>query len=233
MALIDCSQKGVALSSSSPYNENIRTLVRYLMVGGLLMKYQSESLLTLCQQLLPEDPTLVAEVEWSISSPISYLYHHPMQALWGKRLTLHKPLSNLPWFALLYGLKQRKLTFRLHQPQAQKRMAWVIRGGRFDGSHATRHRQPGSETDLFIQLASQYLKSFDYVLCEFSPSPAGVTMGILPTAGMEDCVALAQASGYGTIIPYTPGESSLNWAIPDTLPSALPLYEHLTSLWKA
>ncbi|MFC7442957.1 DUF6630 family protein [Laceyella putida] len=198
------------------------------------MKYQTESLLTLCHQLLPEDPTLIAEVEWSIHSPISYLYHHPMQTLWGRRLKLHKPLSNLPWFALLHGLKQRKLIFHFHQPQAQKRMAWVIKEGRFNGSYAYQHEQWDSEKDLFIQLASHYLQSFDYVLCEFSPSPDGITMGIIPEEVAEDCIALAHDSGYGTITLHSAIDSPPVHMVAgfSHIPS-LPLYQHFASLWKA
>lgn len=198
------------------------------------MKYQADALLTLCRELLPEDPALVTEVEWSIDSPLSYLYLHQNAALWGRRLNLHKPLSNLPWFALLHGLKQRQLLFHFTHSQAKKRMAWVIKEGRFNGSFAVQHDRLELEKDLFIQLASHYLQSFHYVLCEFSPSPEGITMSILPEDVAENCHTLARASGYGTITLHTPDASSpIHTAVSSSPAAALPLYQHLTHLWKA
>lgn len=172
------------------------------------MKYESEPLLECCYYLFPYDYSLQEEVRLSIHSPIKYMLY--MKNQWPfNQSGIQKPLSNLPWFALLSGLAKRQLLFswnnqlqtpwELNHTEAKHRWAGIIKDGRWDAAYLLQ-AESSEEYELFLKLATKWLTPFNYVLCEFTPSFVPTTFTILEQDVALICKQLAQASGYGNLI---------------------------------
>jgi hypothetical protein len=177
------------------------------------MQYQPEKLLDLAHFLLPNDPTLVEEVNFCIKNPKEYLLTTMMMD--------SVPLSNLPWFALIHSLKQRNLIFTFDESlisawfstkhaKKSKRFAWVIRDGKWNESHfASSDPVSHPYVRFFFQLANHYLEPLQYVLCSLIPTLHPYTLTILPVQTAKHCQELAFESGYGTLwiekdLPFQP-----------------------------
>lgn len=182
--------------------------------GGLEMKYNPDKLIQLSHWLLPEDPTLEEEIRFSIQNPSVYLkYRKQKHGFWKG---FQRPTSNLPWFSLIDGLYERNLIFEydhLAMPSGilanyeqrrsnkTKRWAWIIKEGRWSAEYAWNQNQPSAESkELFIEIASNYLKRVGYVLCELVPSYQPFAMTILDQELVYHCKELADESGYGNLI---------------------------------
>jgi hypothetical protein len=136
------------------------------------MRYNPEKLLDLCRILLPKDSTLEAEVRFSMEAPMQYLLHTNQQELLGTNKLAPRPISNLPWFALIHALKRRRLIMNwndqtvdskalyksLYKPMECQRLTWVIKEGRWNTSYATAVNESDQECKaIFFQLAKHYL----------------------------------------------------------------------------
>lgn len=167
------------------------------------MNYRPEKLVQLARLLLPDDSGLAEEVSFSIKKPEQYLNNH--------FIIDSKPVSNLPWFALIHGLSQRNLIltideeiistwFSKKKEKKWKRFAWVIRDGRWKESffcYSDSIDHP--YVKFFFQIANHYLEPFQYVLCSFTPTLHPYTLTILPVQTAKACQELTLESGYGIL----------------------------------
>lgn len=204
------------------------------------MKYETDPLLELCHHLFPYDFSLREEVRLSIRSPLKYMLL--MKNQWPfSETSIQKPLSNLPWFALLSGLAKRQLLFswndhmltpwHLNHTESKHRWAGVIKDGRWNAAYPLQE-QTEEEYELFLKLATQWLTPFDYVLCEFTPSFVPTTFTILERDAAHTCKRLAQASGYGNIfIHHADDQSDLNGKSAALVPALLTLFSQTHSAW--
>lgn len=167
------------------------------------MNYRPEKLVQLARLLLPDDLELAEEISFSIKSPQQYLNNH--------FTTESRPVSNLPWLALIHGLAQRELLFTINEDmiftwfskkreRRRKQYAWVIRDGKWrKGFFCYSDSIADPYVKFFFQLANCYLEPLQYVLCSFTPALHAYTLTILPVQTARVCQELALESGYGIL----------------------------------
>ncbi|SEN70916.1 DUF6630 family protein [Lihuaxuella thermophila] len=183
------------------------------------MRYNPEKLIELTRCLLPEDPSLVEEVRFSIQNPRVYLqYYKQKRSDWKE---FRRPTNHLPWLALINGLHDRNLIFEFsdfdicddlptpkepRHPIRAKRRAWVIKEGRWSAEYAWEQEKHPSTAlkELFIEVAAVYLDKLGYVLCELVPSYHLFTLTIMEKETADQCKELARESGFGmlNILPH-------------------------------
>ncbi|WP_124726565.1 DUF6630 family protein [Staphylospora marina] len=180
------------------------------------MRYDPEKLLQLCRHMLPGDLSLTAEVRLAIEKPILYLTVARKDVLAGPEWERWRPTRSLPWFALLRGLRRRRLLFTwndltpdAHARSRFMRWAWVIRQGRLHSAHSDfLELDARRQREWFLRIATRELDALGYALCELSPSLSPMTLTVLDRETALRCSELAAESGYG-VIEICPGSGCL------------------------
>ncbi|RAL27085.1 DUF6630 family protein [Thermoflavimicrobium daqui] len=165
------------------------------------IKQSNESLLELCELILPEDSSLHHEVCLSMDQPEKYLELFPS-------LKIYDQQSQLPWFALLHGLQTRGFMYELtSRTQAQyldfypNSISSHVRSNysliREDSHSASEYAH--QYINQLLSITSEYLYPYGYVLGEWTSPAHPSYITLMPRGIATKCRSQAKKAGYGEI----------------------------------
>lgn len=170
------------------------------------MKIHQESLLELCQYLLPEDPTLEQEVRLSIENPDTFLSQ--IKYILRDWIENEPITEEIPLYTLIHGLYQRGLIFELTARRSAETME-LSTNQLFTELQA--HQSPPGIyplkdsmhfVDAMLAMTGHYFIQNDYMLAEIRlPSDTSV-ITLIPQDVADKCSELMQRSGYGDLSLY-------------------------------
>ncbi|SHF16272.1 hypothetical protein SAMN05444392_1093 [Seinonella peptonophila] len=168
---------------------------------------KNELLFELCKLLLPEDPSLEAEVRNCLIEPktSSTIIMNELGD-WFRGVDITR---SLPWYQLIYSLYQRDLMFELSARTVAEGMDYYTNQllRELSGADPSTHSESTSSHNdavqlihSFLEITGEHLLAADFRLGEFRLDSGISTITLIPAHTATQCVSLAAESGYGEII---------------------------------
>lgn len=191
---------------------------------------KTEKLFELSRLLLPEDPSLEAEVRNSLSHPddsISFIRKEIGNWVNGVDI-----FSSLPWYTLIAGLHNRGLMFELSSQTVAKGLDYytnqILREIGCIAGDSTNSNDAVNLIQSFLEITGEHLLAANYLLGEFHLECGISTITMIPQHVAKQATTLVQESGYGEMLLHPNTSSKRNtqrFALLTTLSSSP---EHLT-----